>query len=109
MEEYMAQANAQRTDEPEESQGASFSNKPILLADNGHGTKVKLWPNDGPGQPGIPNVAIERSFKREGSDQWETQKVSINAQDLLAVARGLEKGHDTIVEKQIGKQGQSRS
>jgi hypothetical protein len=28
--------------------------------------------------------------------------------DLLAVARGLEKGHDTLVEKQIAKQGQSR-
>jgi hypothetical protein len=103
----MPQSNAQRTDNQEDEQ-KSFANKPILLADNGHGTKVKLWPNDGPGLPGIPNVAIERSFKREGSDQWETQKVSLNASDILAVARALEKGHDSIVERQIGKQGQSR-
>ena len=103
----MPQSNAQPADNQEDEQ-KSFANKPILLADNGHGTKVKLWPNDGPGQPGIPNVAIERSFKREGSEQWETQKVSLNASDVLAVARALEKGHDAIVERQIGKQGQSR-
>ena len=102
-------ANAKRTDAPEEQSG-TFTNKPIVLLDNGHGTKVKLWPNAGPGQPRIPNVAIERSFKREGSDQWGTQKVGLNAQDLLAIARGLEKGHDAIVEKQVGKQqGQGRS
>ena len=104
----MAQTNAKKADEaPEETQG-SFTNRPVILADNGHGTKVKLWPNDGPGQNGIPNVAIERSFKREGSEQWETQKVSLSVQDLLAVARGLEKGHDAVVEKQVAKQGQGR-
>jgi len=101
------QSNAQRADESDEPQG-SFTNKPVLLADNGHGTKVKLWPNDGPGQNGIPNVAIERSFKRKDSEQWETQKVSLNAEDLLAVARGLEKGHDAIIEKQVGKSAPSR-
>jgi hypothetical protein len=108
MEENMSTSNAQRL-EPGEEQRESFTNKPVLLADNGHGTKVKLWPNDGPGQNGIPNVAIERSFKRKDSEQWETQKVSLNAEDLLAVSRALEKGHDAIVDKQIGKApGQGR-
>jgi len=103
----MAQDNAQRADDSEPQE--SFSNKPAVLADTGHGTKVKLWTNknrtDG---TEFQTVSIERSFKRQGSDQWETQKVNLNADDLLAVARGLEKGHDTIVEKQVGKQGQSR-
>jgi hypothetical protein len=108
MESFMPRDSAQRADNQDE-ESKSFTNKPVVLADNGHGTKVKLWPNDGPGQPGLPNVAIERSFKREGSEQWETQKVSLNASDLLAVARALEKGHDTIVEKQVGKQGQARA
>jgi hypothetical protein len=109
MEEIMANSNAQRTDEPTEPQ-ESFSNKPVVLADSGHGTKVKLWTNKNKADnTEFQTVSIERSFKRQGSEQWETQKVNLNADDLLAVARGLEKGHDTIVEKQIGKQGQSRS
>jgi hypothetical protein len=104
----MPQPNTARAEEPQE-QRESHASRPILLADNGHGTKVKLWANDAPGQSGIPNISIERSFKRKDSDQWETQKVSINAEDFLAVARGLEKGHDAVVDKQIGKQGQARS
>jgi hypothetical protein len=104
----MKRQEAKQEEPPVEPQ-TSFTNKPIVLADNGHGTKVKPWPNDGPGQNGIPNVAIERSFKRKDSEDWETQKVSLNADDLLAVARALEKGHDAIVEKQTTKQqGQSR-
>jgi hypothetical protein len=96
MAEAMPESNQQRAEAPEEPQG-SFTNKPVLLADNSHGTKIKLWPNDGPGQTGIPNVSIERSFKRKDSDQSETQKVSPNAEDLLADGGGLEKGHDAIV------------
>jgi hypothetical protein len=100
----MQSSNAQRTDAPEE-QTESFSNKPVVLSDTGHGTKVKLWNNknktDG---TDFQTVSIERSFKRKDSDQWETQKVNLNADDLLAVARGLEKGHDVIVEKQASKQ-----
>jgi hypothetical protein len=98
---------ARRADQADE-QAESFTNRPILLADNGHGTKVKLWPNTEAGRSGIPNVSVERSFKRKDSEDWETQKVSLNADDLLAVARGLEKAHDAVVEKQIGKQGQVR-
>jgi hypothetical protein len=103
----MSRPNAQTAEASDESQG-SFTNRPILLADNGHGTKVKLWPNDGPNQPGIPNVSIERSFKRKDSEQWETQTVRLNPDDLLAVARALESGHDAIVEKQVTRQTQSR-
>ena len=66
------------------------------------------WPNSEAGRSGIPNVSVERSFKRKDSEEWETQKVSLNADDLLAVARGLEKAHDAVVEKQIGKQGPAR-
>jgi hypothetical protein len=101
-------AQAQRTDAPED-QGESFANKPILLADNGHGTKVKLWTNRTDDGREFQTVAIERSFKKKDSEQWETQKISLNADDLLAVARGLEKAHDAVVEKQIGKQGQKRA
>jgi len=42
----MAKENAARTGEiPEESQGTSFTNESVVLADNGHGKKVKLWTN----------------------------------------------------------------
>jgi hypothetical protein len=70
-------AQAQRAEgADDEQQTTSFSNKPVVLADNGHGTKVKLWNNDGK-KGEYQTVTIERSFKREGSDQWETQKVSL--------------------------------
>ncbi len=103
----MPQNNAQRSEEPEQQTG-SFGNRPVLLADNGHGTKVKLWNNRTEAGGEFQTISIERSFKRKDSEEWETQKVSLNAEDLLTVARGLEKGHDAVVEKQIGKQGQSR-
>jgi hypothetical protein len=100
LEEIMPQDNAQRLDESTGEPQESFSNKPAVLADTGHGTKVKLWTNknrtDG---TEFQTVSIERSFKRQGSEQWETQKVNLNADDLLAVARGLQKGHDTNVGK----------
>jgi hypothetical protein len=103
----MADSNAQRVDEPAAEPQEPFSNKPVVLADTGHGTRVKLWNNKNKADGSeFQTVSIERSFKRQGSEQWETQKVNLNADDLLAVARGLEKGHDTIVEKQAGKQGQ---
>ena len=79
-----------------------------MLADNGRGSKVKLWTNKADGRE-YQTVSIERRFKRKDNEQWETQKVSINAEDLLAIARGLEKGHDAIVEKQVWKQGQART
>jgi hypothetical protein len=65
------------------------------------GTKVKLWNNACKNEE-FQTVAIERSYK--DGDEWKTQKISLNADDLLSVARGLEKGHDAIVEKQISKQ-----
>ncbi len=107
-------ANAQqRADEPAGEPAGdpqeSFSNKPVVLGDTGHGTKVKLWTNKNKADGSeFQTVSIERSFKRQGSEQWETQKVNLNADDLLAVARGLERGHDAIVDKQIAKAGQSR-
>lgn len=105
----MADSNARRADEPAGEPQESFSNKPLVLADSGHGTKVKLWTNKNKADGSeFQTVSIERSFKRQGSEQWETQKVNLNADDLLAVARGLEKGHDTIVEKQVAKPGQNR-
>src|ERR1019366_4208102 len=39
----------------------------------------------------IPNLAIERSFRHDGSEQPETQRAIIKAQDFIAVARGLKK------------------
>jgi hypothetical protein len=105
----MPQDNAQRTDDTSAEPQESFSNKPVVLADSGHGAKVKLWNNKNKSDgTEFQTVSIERSFKRQGSDQWETQKVNLNADDLLAVARGLERGHDVIMDKQIGK-GQGRS
>jgi hypothetical protein len=79
--------HAQRADLPEEKEG--FSNKPVVLAYNGYGTKVKLWNNTGKNGE-FQTISIERSDK--DGDEWKTQKVSLNADDLLSVARGLEKG-----------------
>jgi len=95
----MAQDNTARA---EESTERRFTTSPTVLADNGHGTKVKLWNNKGENGE-YQTLSIERSFKREGSDQCESQKVNLNPQDLLTVSRGLEKAHDAIAEKQTGK------
>jgi hypothetical protein len=45
MEENMAQAQRAESEDEGDQQSASFSNRPVVLADNGHGTKVKLWTN----------------------------------------------------------------
>ena len=39
----MAQAQRADNDGTGDQQTTSFSNKPIVLADNGHATRVKLW------------------------------------------------------------------
>jgi hypothetical protein len=54
-----------------------------------------LWNNTGKNGE-FQAVAIERSYK--DGDDWKMQKISLNADDLISVARGLEKGHDAIVE-----------
>lgn len=108
----MSQASAKRAEPVPENpveQKESFSNKPTVLADNGHGTRVKLWTNKTEAGGEFQTVSIERSYKPKGSEEYKTDKVSLNADDLLAVARGLERGHDQIIDKQIGKQGQART
>ena len=99
-----AQAASAADDEP----ATSFSNKPVILADNGHGTKVKLWNNKTGEGKDFQTVSIERSYKPKGSEEYKTDKVSLPAEDLLAVARGLEKGHDQIVEKSLTSKSQTR-
>jgi len=71
------QSNTARAtnDEPQE-QRESHANRPTILPDNGHGTKVNLWNNKGENGE-YQTVSIERSLKREGSDQWETQKFNL--------------------------------
>jgi hypothetical protein len=103
-------AQAQRADNEDEGdqQTTSFSNKPVILADNGHGTKVKLWTNKTGEGKEFQTVSIERSYKPKGSEEFRTDKVSLTGDDLLAVARGLEKGHDAIIEKNLGPKGQNR-
>ena len=75
--------------------------QPFVLYDNGHGTPVKPWFGAKDGQ--FLNTVMENSFKRQGREQYETQSVSLTKEELLAVARGLIKGHDRIVEKEIEK------
>ena len=99
-----AQAAAAATGE----QTTSFSNKPVVLADNGHGTKVKLWNNKTDEGKDFQTVSIERSYKPKGSEEYKTDRVSLTAEDLLSVARGLEKGHDQIVEKSVAPKSQGR-
>jgi hypothetical protein len=109
MEKPMKQAQAAAVANDEEQTATSFSNKPIVLADNGHGTKVKLWNNKLEDGREFPTISIERSYKPKGSEEYKTDKVSLTADDLLAVARGLEKGHDEIVSKNLAPKGQGRS
>ena len=104
----MAQAQRAETEDAGDQQSTSFSNKPVVLADNGHGTKVKLWTNKTGEGKEFQTVSIERSYKPKGSEEYKTDKVSLTAEDLLAVARGLEKGHDAIVEKGVAPKGQTR-
>jgi len=103
-----SQAQPAETSDDSDQQTSSFSNKPTVLADNGHGTKVKLWNNKLEDDRDFQTVSIERSYKPKGSDEYRTDKVSLTAEDLLAVARGLEKGHDAIVEKNLAPKGQAR-
>jgi len=105
----MALSQAQRTEAQDDKK--TFTNKPVMLLEQRSPSEgYALAKRRPPARNGIPNVAIERSLKRDGSEEWDTQKVSLNAQDLLAMAGGLEKGHDAIVEKQVGKQqGQGRN
>jgi hypothetical protein len=100
----MSNAARDRGDEPEPNfvdRTARGKKQPFVLYDNGHGTQVKQWSGGKDGQ--FINTVIENSFKRQGSEQYETQSVSLTKEELLAVARGLVKGHDRIVEKEIEK------
>lgn len=105
----MAQAQRAESADDSEQQSTSFANKPTVLADNGHGTKVKLWSNKLEDGREFQTVSIERSYKPKGSEEFKTDKVSLTADDLLAVARGLGKGHDQIVAKNLAPKGQNRS
>lgn len=105
----MRHATAVRPEATEEGSSESFANKPVVLADNGHGTKVKLWKNKTAEGGEFQTVSIERSYKPKGSEEYKTERVSLNGEELLAVARALEKGHDAIVEKKVSSRGQARS
>jgi hypothetical protein len=95
----MAQSQAQRSEVPDD-QKEGFSNKPVVLADNGRHEGEAL--EQRLQERRIPDRRHRTQLQRR--DEWKTQKISLNADDLLSVARGLEKGHDAIVEKQISKQ-----
>jgi hypothetical protein len=43
-----------------EEQAESLTHRPILLVDNGQGTKVKLWATTEARRSGIPNVSVVR-------------------------------------------------
>ena len=103
----MSQSSAQRA-QTADDQSESPPNKPTVLADNGHGTKVKLWSNKTDAGGEFQTVSIERSYKPKGSEEYKTDRVSLSGDELLTVARGLEKGHDQITEKNIARLNKSK-
>src|SRR5690554_1525954 len=53
---------AAATEDNTDEQTTSHTNRPTVLFDDGHGTKVKLWNNRAEGGKEYQNIAIERSF-----------------------------------------------
>jgi hypothetical protein len=99
-------AEAARNNEVETSHAERVGRKPVMLYDSGHGTQVKQWPDSGKDGK-YTNTVIERSYKTD--EGWKTERVSLNQEELLAVGRALEQGHDRIVERQLQpRQSQSR-
>ena len=90
----MAQAQTAAASDDETS-GAqrSFSKKPpTVLYDNGHGTKVKRWPD------GISNLQIEHSYKPKDSADYVTNTVNVTPEEALGIIFGLQKGVEQTME-----------
>lgn len=86
----------------EANEAQAEGNKPILLADNGHGTKVKLWTNNGKhGQ--FQTISIERSYRT--GEGFDTQRVTLNPSDIKTVIEGLKCGKEQIVDTRHREQG----
>jgi hypothetical protein len=73
MEKQAVQAG-QAAEPANEEKTPSFSNKPLVPADNGHGTKVKLWNNKLDDGREFPTISIERSYKQKDSEEYKTDK-----------------------------------
>jgi hypothetical protein len=89
---------AQTAQKDQPTQAERTGRKPEILYDNGHGMQVKQWPDSGKDGK-YTNTVIERGYKTD--DGFKTEKVSLNQDELLAIARSLEKGHDKIVDKRV--------
>ncbi|MCU1324998.1 MAG: hypothetical protein JWN34_368 [Bryobacterales bacterium] len=79
--------------------------QPIMLYDDGHGNKLKLWNNTGRNGD-FTNATLEHSYK-DDKEQFQTQRVSINERHYEALAEGFAKAAALVAERKE-QQGQSR-
>ena len=95
----MSQTTAANSDE--ETGTRSFAKKPpTILYDNGHGFRVKRWPE------GVSNLMIENSYKPKDAKDYVTQTLYVTAEQALGIIFGLHKGVEQSMEK-IQAKGQS--
>jgi hypothetical protein len=79
--------------------------QPIVLYDDGHGNKLKIWNNIGRNGD-FTNATLEHSYK-DAEEKFQTQRVSINEKHYSALAEGFAKAAE-MVEARRQSQGQSR-
>jgi hypothetical protein len=95
----MSQTAAANTNE--ETGPRPFSKKPpTILYDNGHGLRVKRWPE------GVSNLMIENSYKPKEAADYVTQTLYVTPEQALGIIFGLHKGVEQTMEKTQAK-GQS--
>jgi hypothetical protein len=98
---FMSQSNA-ATNTNDENETHSFSKQaPIVLYDNGHGLRVKRWPD------GVSNLMIENSYKPKDAKDYVTQTLNVTPEQALGIIFGLHKGVEQSMDKVRGK-GQGR-
>lgn len=111
----MARAATAKVQEPVETQPqATHQEKltqkktpPEVLYDNQHGTKVKLWQNEGKNGP-FTNVSMENNIP-DGNGGWEKRTVRIDERDYEKIAEALAAAKDMVIErKAIRQEGQKR-
>jgi hypothetical protein len=98
MEVYMADKNwADRTT-------TSGGNRPTVIFDNGHGTRLKLWTNQG--KNGEYETGVLETGYYDSDQKWIEQKVQLNKDTFLAIARAFEHAHDAAVAKELARQAE---
>lgn len=83
----------------EESFTDRVGNRPTVLYDDTHGTRIKLFTNK-TAKGEFDNVVIESGYY-DKDETWVAQKVQISPEKALAIVGSLQSAHSLHVEKQL--------